>query len=658
MRNRTSNILYFLLFVIFVCVIIPSVYVSMRASDPEFCLSCHYEKPYYESWKDSTHNDIACIECHPNLRAKMPVYFIKNILGTYSMNPHANVETKTCLKCHDKKELFSDKKKLIDKKAFSHQTHLSGKLRGVELRCSSCHSHIVQGNHNTVEETVCFNCHFKGASPADSITGCDSCHGTPKNTVSHHGFSFTHDKYLKLGVSCGECHTQITEGTGKLVEGVCHKCHVEPAKQPGHEELHKIHVKEMGVDCFECHSTIKHGNIKMVKTFEVSCSDCHSNMHNPQKALYMGVGGKGIGDYPSRMFAAQVTCDGCHTNVKNNIKSSFTSESTHYQNPKACVNCHQEGYDSILYDWQKGFKNILNYVNGRINKARRKSKATTVTGKEIIKTAKYNYDLVNTGKAAHNVEYGIKLMKFTLDELDKVDKQPIKQRPLPLRTEDSYCASMCHGKLGMPENILFEERVDFPHHKHMKMKNISCKKCHSTEHHGTTILKLENCNSCHHQELPDVEDKCSTCHSEEANVMDGNVKGLSSGDADPMSGEVGCTECHDVTEGEKISLETIKSNCSECHDDEEYGAMVDDWKASGEEKAKKLTAMIKELEKLAEVKTDISKKDAKTVKKNFKKLKAVAEIFTTNRFYHNPEYADSLYDEAETYYTNIQKILK
>lgn len=657
MNNKFKHVLQFLIFLIVVMFVIPSIYVSIRSSDPEFCLSCHYEKPYYKSWKESNHSDISCIECHPNLRTRMPVYFFKNFWGIYSMTPHANVETETCLKCHEKDKLFSDNKKLVDKKSFSHKTHLSESLRGVTLRCSSCHSHIVQGNHNTVEETVCFNCHFKGASPTDSITGCESCHGTPKETVSRHGFSFSHEKYLKLGVSCGECHTQITEGAGKLVSGVCHKCHVEPPVQPEHEKLHEIHVKLNGVDCFECHSTIKHGNIKMVKTFDVKCDDCHSSLHNPQKALYMGVGGKGIEDYPSRMFAAQVTCDGCHTKTNVIQKDSFSNQTTQYQNPQTCVTCHQPGFDSLLYDWQKGFKNILSYVGNRIDKVSKSPKTTTLPGKEILKTAKHNYDLVKSGKAAHNIEYGIKLMKYTVDELDNINKQSIQERPLPLRTEDSYCAGMCHGKLGMPENILFDDSVDFPHPKHMEIKGVTCKNCHSTEHHGITTLKLENCSSCHHQELSNVEERCTTCHKKEVKFMDGIVQGLESGDSDPMVGQVSCNECHVVTEGEKVTLALIKEKCSECHD-EDYGTMLDEWTTSGIEKSTNLVKMVKELETLAETKTDISKNDAKTVEANFKKLKIAAEIFTSKRFYHNPEYANTIYEQAEGYYNNIKELLK
>ena len=34
------------------------------SSTPQFCGTCHNMKPYYQSWKHSKHNKIACVECH------------------------------------------------------------------------------------------------------------------------------------------------------------------------------------------------------------------------------------------------------------------------------------------------------------------------------------------------------------------------------------------------------------------------------------------------------------------------------------------------------------------------------------------------------------------------------------------------------------------
>ena len=44
---------------------------------------------------------------------------------------------------------------------FDHKPHLTELRRGKKLRCTSCHSQIVQGDHMKVTESTCFLCHFK-----------------------------------------------------------------------------------------------------------------------------------------------------------------------------------------------------------------------------------------------------------------------------------------------------------------------------------------------------------------------------------------------------------------------------------------------------------------------------------------------------------------
>ncbi|RLE20834.1 MAG: hypothetical protein DRJ08_06435 [Acidobacteria bacterium] len=652
--KKNSHILYALLFAIAILVVLPSLYVSIRSSDPEFCLSCHYEKPYYDSWRGSSHSQTACIECHPNLRYRMPWLTFRYMVGFYDMKPHASVKTETCLKCHDKKKLFQEKLKLVDKKSFNHKQHLSGPLRGIQMRCSSCHSHIVQGNHNVVEETVCFTCHFMGASPSDSITGCTACHGTPKETVTRHGFSFNHNKYLKLGVSCGECHVKITEGTGKLVDGACHSCHVEPQEKPSNEAIHTIHVSGQGIDCFECHGNIRHGNLKMVKTFDTSCKNCHENLHSAQKSLYMGVGGKGLGDYPSRMFAAQVTCRGCHTkSVKK--KRAFVAESTRMPAPAACVACHQPGYDSMLKDWQHSFKFMLNYVGKRIHTAETAKRSENK--KKIIGEAHHNFGLVKGGHPAHNVEYSVKLLKFTLDEVDKISPKPVSDRPKALRTSDGYCATLCHNRLGMPENLLFQGKVDFPHQDHIRTLGTSCGRCHSVEQHGLTKLTLAQCNTCHHQELKNEEGRCANCHGTENQLFNGKLSGFEAGDPNPMLRQVSCTDCHDVTDGSVVTVEAVRAACLNCHE-KEYGDMLDEWLETGISHRNDLEKRIAELQTASDNKQKISRKDAKLVERRFRRIRKVESYFKSMAYIHNPDYAETLYESAVEDYDVIREKIK
>lgn len=154
-RRRKRDILAFFMGSSVVAFLVFFLAVYTKSKNPEFCTKCHYEKPYYDNWKASDHNFVSCDKCHVDIPMKMPFIVVKYNLGLYDMYPRSNVPTSACLQegCHSKEKLFSEKLVVKDKPVFNHKQHLSSPLRGVELRCSSCHSHIVQGKkHVTVEK--------------------------------------------------------------------------------------------------------------------------------------------------------------------------------------------------------------------------------------------------------------------------------------------------------------------------------------------------------------------------------------------------------------------------------------------------------------------------------------------------------------------------
>ncbi|NIO79828.1 MAG: hypothetical protein GTN53_04670, partial [Candidatus Aminicenantes bacterium] len=49
---------------ILVLVIIFAGGLFLYSSSPSFCNLCHFMSPYYEAWKTSKHNQVACVKCH------------------------------------------------------------------------------------------------------------------------------------------------------------------------------------------------------------------------------------------------------------------------------------------------------------------------------------------------------------------------------------------------------------------------------------------------------------------------------------------------------------------------------------------------------------------------------------------------------------------
>ncbi len=138
-------------------------------SRPAFCNSCHIMEPYYESWQQSSHKDVSCIECHfaPGLGGKVRgkmlglVQLAKYVTQSESSRPAAEIPDASCLRsgCHETRTLAGD----VDFHGipFDHKPHLEKLRRGKKLRCTSCHAQIVQGSHMTVTASTCFLCHFK-----------------------------------------------------------------------------------------------------------------------------------------------------------------------------------------------------------------------------------------------------------------------------------------------------------------------------------------------------------------------------------------------------------------------------------------------------------------------------------------------------------------
>lgn len=591
---------------------------------PRSCTVCHIMQPYYDNWKGSTHNTAGCIECHPFKPGFITTAILKYFTGTYNPRPHAIVDDKSCLKsgCHNER-LKNGKTTFKGSIIFDHNIHVTKTKRGEKLKCATCHSQIVQGEHISVTEKVCFLCHFKGAAKGQSITGCPSCHGVPRKIVEHEGFSFSHESYLKIGVTCNQCHTEVSLGDGKVPEERCHFCHIPRDKERvDFVTLHNIHVTEKHIYCFNCHEEIQHGGIKLVQPFEVRCESCHEKKHSPQKELYMGVSGKGVEDTPSRMFGAQVSCDGCHTHG--------TGKRERYQAiRKACVNCHGKNYDLMLDDWKREISSASEFVRPFMKDAEnllnsfilKKEKFAGTKG--LFEDALFNYNLVVSGHGEHNVEYAVKLLSASLDqyEIAKKSLEPSfipSERPTVLRTPDGYCARLCHNRLGLPDKKFFEEmHIEFPHRLHSEEMELGCATCHSPEKHKMRIITKEGCMSCHHK---GENLNCRQCHPFQTELYSGKFRAKKI-NPDPMfSAGVHCNDCHNLKE-KTHSVETLKEKCVECHESG-YDELLINWEKDLLEAESVLTLKISELKELIETNRLLNR----PIPKNYETIAKEAEL--------------------------------
>lgn len=485
---------------------------SYKTTDSEFCDNCHYMEPYVRHWQESGHAMVDCVDCHDYTGADLIWSGLKYAVDVYNVRPQTRVPDENCMSsdCHSMEDI-SDEIQYKNGIFFSHGNHLEKVLRGGKLHCVSCHNQIVQYDdeqvgHMNVNDKSCFVCHFKDAGVGEAITGCNSCHGMPKKEVEHAGFIFDHEPYLKLDVSCDQCHTQIVEGNGAVPEAKCHSCHVERYRTEYTEaELHEIHVTNNAIDCYKCHSDIRHGNFAMVGALDIQCESCHLRQHNVPKQLYMGIGGKDSLDMPSMMFLAQVSCTGCHTHISpegNMLAHQEKKEASR----QSCVTCHGTDYDLMFDNWLSGskltladFQKYLTKANADLNAAGGSRKAR-VNAQKSLSTARENYNFVKTGHMPHNIQYSVYLLNKSADQFEAAMKQINTSYRGPNRgdglNKEKNCTVFCHGDAFFPEEVPYDGS-DLPHLMHVEDMEISCASCHSTTVHGKTEITQSVCSDCH-----------------------------------------------------------------------------------------------------------------------------------------------------------------
>ncbi len=249
-------------------------------SHSKFCSSCHYMKPFYQSWEESRHADIECSACHyrPGIRSFLRIKLegLNQVLRYWTKlyvksKPWAEIPDESCLRkgCHDKRLLEGRVK--FKRVVFDHKVHLGDLRRGKNLRCTSCHSQIVQGDHITVTESSCFICHFKSSEHYPDIASCNHCH--IQEDLSSDQVRFNHAVAYENNFGCDKCHSQIILGDGAVPRENCYKCHFERDRLDRYDEtdlMHSTHIASHKIECNQCHMEIQHKIVKDIDTI----ADC------------------------------------------------------------------------------------------------------------------------------------------------------------------------------------------------------------------------------------------------------------------------------------------------------------------------------------------------------------------------------------------------
>jgi predicted CXXCH cytochrome family protein len=412
---------------------------AQYTSRSEFCVSCHIMEPYYVSWQESTHKDVSCIKCHfppgaaEKIRGKMLglVQLLKYVTETAGPRPAAEISDASCLRCHDTRLLAGRVE--FNGVPFDHRPHLTDLRRGKRLRCTSCHSQIVQGSHMTVTTSTCFLCHFKDGLFNEGLGTCTRCHQIPEGTFDlGGGVEFSHDLAYERGVDCANCHGDLIRGNGEVPQDRCTRCHNRPHDLERINDpvfLHQTHVTDHKIDCLECHLEIQHSLDPLrIEHAASDCKSCHPNQHGEQIRMLLGEGGKSHveGARPNRssMAGAGVACPSCHQVQEISATGTILWRAS----TAICTQCHDEAATERLQAHHERLKASLADIETALSRA---GEAVPAAGLDASRAAEVNQRLrdlsddlqfLRVGNSIHNMHYADSLIRALVENLRTISR--------------------------------------------------------------------------------------------------------------------------------------------------------------------------------------------------------------------------------------------
>jgi nitrate/TMAO reductase-like tetraheme cytochrome c subunit len=638
--------------VVTLVILVALMYFTLTmTSQPRFCNTCHNMKPYYASWKTSSHKDVTCTACHfppgfkNNLKGKFTALsmLVNYFTGVYKRSkPRAEISDLSCMRtgCHETRTLEGEVK-FKENIVFDHGPHLTGLRRGKKLRCTSCHSQIVQGSHISVTETACFLCHFKRTGETAPNDNCTTCHSAP---VSKEGaqqtIRYDHRLVMEKSIRCLRCHGNMVVGDGVVPKTRCNTCHADIEKISKYDDtelMHRNHITDHKIECTQCHTEVLHKSVSRTESVKPDCNSCHPDFHNVQLLLFSGKEGRGVPDRPDPMYEAGLNCKACHVHHRESEGFKARGE-TFIADEYSCETCHGKGYSRILKNWKELARTWVTEMSRVLTVAERKilgkrSHKDYEKARKLLEDARYNYKLVKFGKALHNITYSNRLMQASY----RMAKEGLKILGLPgmlppfepsSELIPGECSN-CHA--GFERRPLPVYGWWFSHRVHLREQKLTCELCHShEERHGRLIISKNNCMSCHHREEKGKELECNRCHETQLAIYKSELRFSTLKLPNVMAKDVGCLDCHrDDSAGGKISRPG-KSVCSNCHETE-YEEMFDEWRATSEELLNRLREKVK--------------------RKKLKRGDSAYDVLRMleidgSRGIHNPELYEALIEEA------------
>jgi len=337
------------------------------SGSPSFlpCASCHTMEKQVAAWKNGSHKDIACLQCH---ESQDPNMVRREFLDKGQEMAAANkqhtlalpVQDQTCTTCHAKemadigRDVNPANGKAMPVKA-AHDLHVNGKPG---LKCTDCHTiHSAAtsaAQRKDAMHDLCQSCHDQKQVKlaVNSSVSCAACHVDPASVApaDHKDPAVwlkQHGKAVLGGQACGTCHLGPSAGAHTPIArtesfptkdpDTCTTCHggvTMPHEQSflaNHGAAYRNAPKDT---CERCHGSTAPNSANLATstvTFEGTnapfCASCHAGQPMPHPAGYLKLHG-------ADALKSPASCGACHSSQnKVNPKAPYARDSF-------CTNCH------------------------------------------------------------------------------------------------------------------------------------------------------------------------------------------------------------------------------------------------------------------------------------------------------------------------------
>jgi len=563
------------------------------AQDNDNCLECHSDAELTgtfagedisvfvseDAYAASTHNDMACVECHADLDPAKRRHSTRKDLELVDCSgchrPEANAHKRslhgvaakdgdplapTCADCHGKHEILS---------ASDHSSPTA--VMNVPLLCGACHQEgsPVSRTHEISQENILENysmsMHGEGLFRQGlTVTAvCTSCHTA--HDIRSHTDKRSSIHADNVAETCASCHGQIEQVHRKVIEGRlwteepgkiptcvdCHApheirrvfypdgladkdcltCHSDPdlTMTRGGEGI-SLYIDEAAHEgsahtdtaCAQCHTDVTVAQERACETIvsAVDCSICHAEQVTEYQASTHGtLYAENDSDAPS--------CQDCHTQHAT-LSSEVPASPTYPRNvPTLCGECHRIG-----------------------------EQAATRIHAEVDDIVGSYEDSVH-GRAL--TESGL-IVSATCADCHGAHSELPPEDPRALVNPENVAGTcgVCHH--GIEEE--FRTSIHWSDDPDTDKEYPTCEDCHAshtisrTEQPGFRTRMMDQCGRCH---VDETETFFDTFH--------GKVSRLGA------EGAAKCYDCHGTHDilsptdpGSQLSRDNVVETCGQCHE--------------------------------------------------------------------------------------------